>query len=73
MNGIGEVYNSGGLKRLGVEYSTGPGLDTITMENFMDDKITQIWNTMAFIPGSSSEIVMIGESVSIISRCFAFW
>ncbi|KAK4703801.1 N-acetylated-alpha-linked acidic dipeptidase, partial [Phenoliferia sp. Uapishka_3] len=58
----GKEWKEGGLGYLGVEYWSGPGEDTIKMENIMDDKVTPIWNTMAVIPGRlSDEVVVVGN------------
>ncbi|GAA5941163.1 M28 family metallopeptidase [Sporobolomyces koalae] len=55
-------WKEGGLRSNGVEYWTGPGDETVKLQNEMSEKITPIWNTMAIIPGViEDEIVVIGN------------
>lgn len=52
---------AGGLQ--GVSYSTGPAPNAvISMDNVMDDKITDIWNTIGIINGTiEDEVIIIGN------------
>lgn len=47
----------------GVSYSTGPTPNAvISMDNVMDDKITDIWNTIGIINGTNEdEVIIIGN------------
>lgn len=52
---------AGGLS--GVSYSTGPAPNAvISMDNVMDDQITDIWNTIGIINGTiEDEVIIIGN------------
>lgn len=47
----------------GVSYSTGPAPGAVvSMDNVMDDKITDIWNTIGIINGTiEDEVIIIGN------------
>lgn len=51
----------GGLQ--GVSYSTGPAPNAVlSMDNVMDDQITDIWNTIGIINGTiEDEVIVIGN------------
>ncbi|EST04820.1 Protease-associated domain, PA [Kalmanozyma brasiliensis GHG001] len=46
----------------GVEYWTGPSDDIVHLENFVDLKVRDIWNTYAVLPGHiTDEVVILGN------------
>ena len=46
----------------GVEYWTGPSDDIVHLENFVDLKVRDIWNTYAVLPGHiHDEVVVLGN------------
>ncbi|TKY86255.1 hypothetical protein EX895_005080 [Sporisorium graminicola] len=46
----------------GVEYWTGPSDDIVHLENFVDLKVRDIWNTYAVLPGHiKDEVVILGN------------
>ncbi|SNX85429.1 related to glutamate carboxypeptidase II [Melanopsichium pennsylvanicum] len=46
----------------GVEYWTGPSDDIVHLENFVDLKVRDIWNTYAVLPGHiKDEVVVLGN------------
>ncbi|PWY97729.1 Zn-dependent exopeptidase [Testicularia cyperi] len=46
----------------GVEYWTGPSDDIVHLENFVDMKVRDIWNTYAVLPGHvKDEVVILGN------------
>lgn len=46
----------------GVEYWTGPSEDVVHLENFVDMKVRDIWNTYAVLPGRiQDEVVIVGN------------
>ncbi|ORY34010.1 hypothetical protein BCR39DRAFT_518112 [Naematelia encephala] len=52
----------GGLGYLGVEYFTGPSEADLHLVNEVNTRVMPIWNTMAVIPGSiSDEVIIMGN------------